>query len=138
VRRLAAQLEPVLEEGGVACALDLEPSLGVALAAELQVRRLAHPVLMLPRWPYQEAVLPVNELLHALLRGARRIAADSGRLSNVVFVLDGERATLLPDRPPDDPRADNRHWLSSADLPNLATLRARGIRRVIKVAHGSA
>jgi hypothetical protein len=135
--RLAHDLAPALHTGGVLCLLDLEPALGLAVAAELNAARLAHPVPMLPRWPYAEAVLPVDQLLHALLSGARRLAPDAQRLPNVVLVLDGERATLLPDRPRADPRADNRHTVFNFDLPNLPTLRQRGIGRVIRVTRGA-
>jgi hypothetical protein len=40
---------------------------------------------------------------------------------------------VVPHRPRDDDRADNRYRLTVADLPNLAALRARAIRRVVKV-----
>jgi hypothetical protein len=54
-------------------------------------------------------------------------------MPNVVFVLDRHRGDALPDRSPDDPRADNRYRLSLADLPDLQALRARGVRHVLKV-----
>jgi hypothetical protein len=50
----------------------------------------------------------------------------------VVFVLDAEREVSIR-RPRGDPRADNRYALAIGDLPNLATLRAAGIQRLIKV-----
>ena len=48
-------------------------------------------------------------------------------------MLDAERARAVS-RPRTDPRTDNRYRLAVADLPNLAALQARGIRRVIKLA----
>jgi hypothetical protein len=113
--------------------VDLEPVMGVYVASELSRRELAHVALVLPRWPYLHAVLPVETLISALIDESRRLKplAHSG---NVVFFLDGERALVLPDRPASDRHADNRYRLSARDLPNLATLQRAGIRRVLKVA----
>lgn len=113
--------------------VDLEPTLGVHLAAELNAAGLAHPVLVLPRWPYAHAVLPVDTLLHALLGCALQLTRTPCR--HVVFVLDGMRSSAIEDRAVDDARADNRHRLSPADLPRATVLRARGIQRVLKLAH---
>jgi hypothetical protein len=132
---LAFELEPTLRQAGTLILLELEPTLGVQVAAELSAQRLAHPVLVLPRWPYADAVLPTQQLTEALVHEANRLPGDVSRLDNVVFVVDGERNRVLHARPPDDPRADNRHTLSIFDLPNLATLRARAIRRIVRVAH---
>src|SRR5579864_5129486 len=41
-----------------AVVVDLDPLVGVELAAEASQRRLAHVVLVLPRWPHANAVLP--------------------------------------------------------------------------------
>ncbi len=117
--------------GGTALILDLEPVLGVCVAARLNQLRLANAVLLLPRWPYQRAILPVDSLLHGLLSLSTRLVAEN--LPNVAFVLDAERTRVVPHRARDDERADNRYRLTVADLPNLAALRARGIRRVLKL-----
>jgi hypothetical protein len=130
--RLAAALRPAQNQAGILWLLDLEPSLGVHVAAELNVRRLAHPVLLLPRWPYARAVLRSDQLAWALLDEVPRLTRGD-RLPNVAFVIDAQRGQLVPDRRDDDPRADNRHTLSIFDMPNLATLRARGIRRIVRV-----
>jgi hypothetical protein len=50
-----------------------------------------------------------------------------------VFVLDNQRNRALPSRRPTDPRADNRYHLAAFDLPDLRTLRARGIRRIERI-----
>jgi hypothetical protein len=112
--------------------LDLEPTLGVRLAAEISQRRLAHVVVVLPRWPHALAVLPSEALVAALLQTATQL--NAAELTNVVFVLDAERQRSVT-RPANDARIDNRYALSPNDLPNLATLRAAGIRRVMKVTH---
>jgi hypothetical protein len=135
--RIATQLRSVEGDTGSLWLVDLEPSLGVHVAAELNAQGLAHPVLVLPRWPYARAVLGSNQLVWALLHEVPRLTSGD-RLPNVAFVLDGQRARLVQDRRPDDPRADNRHTLSIFDLPNLATLRARGIGRIVRVSQTAA
>jgi hypothetical protein len=116
--------------GGALCVLDLEPTLGVQTAARLS--RWAHPVLVLPRWPYAEAILPTAELLTTVMREAHHLHTAE-RLPNAVFVVDGQRSTSVPERSQNDPRADNRHVLTPFELPNLATLRARGIERIHRI-----
>jgi hypothetical protein len=131
--RLADSLAPGLEQGGVLVMLDLEPVLGVHVAACLNRRHLAYAVLVLPRWPYPQAVLPVDTLVHALVNQARYLAPVAVHMPNVAFVLDVQRQRPLPHRSASDRRADNRYCLSASDLPNLAALRAHGIRRVVKL-----
>lgn len=129
---LADQLSATLRPGGVLLVLEVRPELGVHVAARLNALQMAHVVLVLSRWPYRQATLPTDCLLHSLLGQSRRLRRDA-TLPNVVFVLDAERGRPLARRSTSDPRADNRYQLSPADLPNLATLRARGIHRVVKV-----
>jgi hypothetical protein len=129
---LAIGMAAHLRDGGTAVVVDLEPVLGVHVAAELNRRRLAQPVLILPRWPYREAVLPVDTLVPALIDRSRHLVLLEQAM-NVVFVLDALRSQPVTRRKKTDPRADNRYQLSAADLPNLATLRRAGITRVLKV-----
>lgn len=110
--------------------LDLDPVLGVQTAAMLYRHGLAHPVLVLPRWPYDRAVLPVEALVDHLLRCAPE-PGPPRRLPHVAFVLDGARGTRIPYRSRRDPRADNRTQLGVHDLPDLRTLQARGIQRIL-------
>jgi hypothetical protein len=131
-RALATRLAGSLQRGGVLVVLDLEPILGVHVAALLHQWRVANGVLLLPRWPYRQAVLPVDGLVHALVGQTRRFT-HAEALPNVAFVLDAERNRAVPRRSPGDARADNRYRLMTADLPNLAALRAHGIREVLKV-----
>src|SRR3954467_12913551 len=51
---LADALRPTMERPGTRCVLAVDPGLGVRVAARLA--NLAHAVLVLPRWPYAEAV----------------------------------------------------------------------------------
>ena len=125
-------MEAALAQGDTALVLDLEPTLGVRVAAQISQRRLAHVVLVLPRWPHPQAVLPPQALLAALLRTAEQLTGQDVQNSNVVFVLDGVRQRSV-ERATNDARVDNRYTLSPHDLPNLATLRAAGVRRLVKV-----
>jgi hypothetical protein len=129
--RIAAELTSTLQAPGTAIVIDVEPVLGVHVAARLNQLRLANAVLLLPRWPYERAILPVDGLLHGLVSLSERLCAED--LPNVAFVLDAERSLAVPHRGVNDERADNRYRLTVADLPNLAALRARGIHKVVKV-----
>jgi hypothetical protein len=128
---VVAGLTRTMQAGGTALILDLEPILGISVAARLNQLGLANAVLVLPRWPYQQAILPVDGLLYALTNQARRLR--SGNLTNVAFVLDAERTRAVPGRPRQDERVDNRYRLTAADLPNLAAIRTRGISNVVKL-----
>jgi hypothetical protein len=131
--RVATGLGPGLAQGGVLVVLDLEPVFGAQVAAALHQRRLANAVLVLPRWPYAHAVLPVDNLVRALVSLGKQLAPAAERLPNVSFVLDAQRQRPVPRRSASDRRADNRYRLSVSDLPNLAALRAHGIGRVLKL-----
>lgn len=128
---IVERLQHSLAVGGTALILDLEPILAVNLAAGLNQLGLANGVLVLPRWPYRQAILPVAGLLDCLVRQAAWLTA--GDLPNVAFVLDGERSRAVTHRGASDQRADNRYRLTVGDLPNLTALRARGITRVVKL-----
>jgi hypothetical protein len=120
-----------LSDDGTAVVLDLEPILGVRVAALLNSHGCARAVLVLPRWSYAEALLPVDGLLDSLITESKRLTKHEAR-GNVVFVLDADRNQAIV-RPMRDRRADNRYVLSPADLPNLASLRAAGIQRLVKI-----
>jgi len=123
-----------LASGSTALVLDLEPVVGVHIAADLSARRLADVVLVLPRWPHAEAILPTGELVGALVAAARRLRSRAATPPHVVFVLDGVRAGTVRRRM-GDPRVDNRYDLAVGDLPTLQQLRDRGIGRIVKVVH---
>jgi hypothetical protein len=126
--------DALVREAGIAIVLDLDAVLGVEIAAKLNEHHLAHAVLVLPRWPYEHAILPVDALLATLLATSKRVAPAEGA-SNVVFVLDAERRRGVPRRPALDTRADNRYDLLVSDLPNLSALRAHGVSRILKLSH---
>jgi hypothetical protein len=127
---LAAGLADVLSAAGTAVVLDLEPSEGVRLAADANRLGLAHVVVVLPRWPHAEALLPTDELIATLVGTAQKVQPISS--TNVIFVLDAERERSLR-RPASDQRVDNRYALPVGDLPGLAALRSAGIQRVVRV-----
>jgi hypothetical protein len=129
---LVAQLEPSLRHSNTLLLLDLEPVLAVRVAARLNELRVANAVLVLARWPYAQAVLPVDRLVQCLIAEAVRLTEEV-QLPNVAFVLDNQRGCALPRRMASDPRADNRYRLSVGDLPDLKALRARTIERVLKL-----
>jgi hypothetical protein len=128
---LVEALARTLAHGHTLVALDLNPVMGVHVAAQINQRGLAHVVLLLPRWPYDDAVLPTRELTRVLVECARSVVFNQ-HSTNVVFVLDAQRGTAVG-RPHRDARADNRYRLSPADLPNLAALRAHRVERVVRV-----
>jgi hypothetical protein len=118
--------------------LDLDVCLSIQLAAELFRQHAAHPVLLIARWPYAQAVLPTEPMLQTMLAEAARLPNARSRLPSVAFALDNRRTTPLSRRPTNDPRADNRYRVSVADLPTLKTLRARGIQHVLKLSQACA
>ncbi|HEV7664776.1 MAG TPA: hypothetical protein VGQ62_14670 [Chloroflexota bacterium] len=132
---LATDLAATLASSGATLVLaDLAPSLGVSLAAQLYGRGLAHPLLVLPRWPYADAVLPLGELLYTLVELAPRAGA-SLHASHVCLVIDAERERAVPNRSKRAASADNRYRLVPYDLPDLAALRARDVQRIVRLAH---
>ncbi len=111
--------------------IDLDPVLGVHLAAALNRRRPVAVVIVLPRWPHPEAVLPTDDLIATLIEESKRVRACESA-AHVIFVLDGERSRSVR-RPTTDTRIDNRYDLAVADLPDLRQLQAAGIERIVKL-----
>lgn len=131
---LVAGLTESLCDWPTAIVIDLEPCLGVQVAALLHQQQLAHVVLRLQRWPHRKAILPTGELIATMVTESRRLPPTTKRLKNVAFVLDAERQ-LRVDRHVDDPRVDNRYNVTAGDLPKLAELRRADIRRILKVTY---
>lgn len=130
VTRLTATLRTLLAGPPSLVVLDTAPALGVRAAAALARLGACHPLLLLPRWPYANAVLPAAPLLAALVDEARALPRQLVAPS-ALLVLDGERQVPLPGRPPDDPRADNRFDLWPEDLPDAPALLGLGVSRVV-------
>jgi hypothetical protein len=111
--------------------LDLEPVLGVRIAAELNRRQPTNVVVILPRWPHADAVLPTAGLIAALVDAARRLRPWRSA-PHVAFVLDGDRSRSIR-RTSGDARIDNRYDLAVGDMPTLRQLRQAGIERIVKL-----
>ena len=126
----AAQLN-LISGSPTAVIFDLDPTFGIRFAASLSNQRLAHVVLILPRWPHTEAILPTDTLVTTLVEFSKQLRG-SPDARHVVFVLDGPRTRSIR-RPATDPRVDNRYDLAVADLPTLQHLRAAGIQRIVKL-----
>jgi hypothetical protein len=111
--------------------IDLDPVVGVRIAAELSHRPLANAVVILPRWPHADAVLPADDLIAALVEASSRVRRSESAF-HVIFVLDGNRSRSIR-RTSGDPRIDNRYDLAVGDMPTLRQLRQAGIERIVKL-----
>lgn len=85
-------------------------------------------------WPGDHEVVPAEETLAAMVATPPSSQGDATEGARPVFLLDAWRMAALDDEPDDDDY-DNRYMLSPSDLPDAATLRARGIRRVVYVVY---
>ncbi|MBI5477995.1 MAG: hypothetical protein HY906_04020 [Deltaproteobacteria bacterium] len=107
---------------------DLPGRQSVALAAGLA--GAAHVVPTFDNWPHPLGVVPAGETLGALLYYAADLDARKGGVAATapaVFALDANR--LAPYNDPDT-QFDNRY---PARLPDVATLKSRGVRAVLYV-----
>jgi hypothetical protein len=135
-----------------ALVIDLDPVVGIHIASALNQRALACAVLIVPRWPHLDAVLPSEALIGTLVAESRRLR-PCRQARHVVFVLDGERSKSIR-RPalaqrlapvaqglapvaqglaPGDARIDNRYDVAVGELPSLRHLRSAGIERIVKL-----
>jgi hypothetical protein len=111
--------------------LDLPGAVGVGIVAAL-AQSGVRPVLLLFQWPAPGAVLPVDDLLAALLRDAPPpvTSGDGPNATQYAFVLERERTG--PAGALDLPRRfDNRYELGAIDFPSAARLAAGGIAAVV-------
>ena len=83
-------------------------------------------------WPAEHEVVPAEETLAAMVATPPSGQGDPDEGARPVFLLDAWRLANRLDEP-DDEAYDNRYLLSSQDLPDAATLRAHGIRRIVYV-----
>jgi len=82
-------------------------------------------------WPAENELVPAEDTLAALATMAPRLPQGDAA-THPVFLLDSWRLAYRDDAPGDE-IYDNRYLLAPSDLPDVPTLRARGIRRVIYV-----
>lgn len=79
-------------------------------------------------WPAEDELIPAEETLAAMLTMPPRLPPAAG--GRPVFLLDAWRLAYRFDEPEDDVY-DNRYVLAPTDLPDPATLRSRGVERVV-------
>lgn len=115
--------------------VDLRGAASVTFGASLsrRAREPVAPVLTFNNWPHDDGLVPAEETLAALVAGMQpRLPAPGETRARPVFLLDAWRLAYRFDVPDDDV-VDNRYVLSANDFPDVATLKAQGIRRVIYV-----
>jgi hypothetical protein len=83
-------------------------------------------------WPGQDELVPAEETLAALATMSPRQPQDDEGITTPVFMLDAWRLAYRYEDPGED-TYDNRYILTTGDLPDTDTLRARGIERVVYV-----
>ncbi len=89
-------------------------------------------MLTFNNWPSDNEVVPAEQTLAALVTMRPRPLAAGEIQAPPVFLLDAWRLAQRAGTP--DPTVmDNRYVLLPSDFPDPATLRARGIRRVVYV-----
>jgi hypothetical protein len=114
--------------------IDLRGAASVAFGVALS-RAARQSVSLVPtfnNWPGEEELIPAEETLAALSTMWPRQQHEEGALTTPVLLLDAWRLAYRFDDPGDD-TYDNRYILTPGDLPDVATLRARGIQRAIYV-----
>jgi hypothetical protein len=135
-QRIAAELidkiQPDLTDPGTCLLVDLAPALGISIAGALYARGLAHPLVLLPRWPYASAILDAAEPLWALRQSVPPGAVNIPS-RNVCIVIDAEHQRGAAAQTRDPKRVDNRYQLTPHDFPSLSDLRARDIRRIVRL-----
>jgi hypothetical protein len=112
--------------------VDLRGAASCAFASTLsaQAREPVAPVVTFNNWPADESVVPADETLAGLLAfSPKRLPPETTRAAPV-FLLDSWRLAYRFDKPSDDVY-DNRYILMAGDLPDVATLRAQGITRIV-------
>lgn len=133
VRRARAAAVTMATQGLPADTLwvvDLRGAASVAFGSMLSLvaPEPVSPVLTFNNWPAEGGLIPAEETLAALLRLPPRLPPVGG--GRPVFLLDSWRLAYRFDEPDDDV-TDNRYILQPTDLPDAASLQARGISRVV-------
>ncbi|MDB4946293.1 MAG: hypothetical protein JWP97_5827 [Labilithrix sp.] len=114
--------------------VDLRGAASCAFASRLsrEAREPVAPVVTFNNWPAEEAVVPADETLAGLIAFPPRSLPEGTTAAHPVLVLDSWRLAFRFDKPADDVY-DNRYMLSPGDLPDIETLKAQGIQRVVYV-----
>lgn len=114
--------------------VDLRGAASCAFAARLSQdsKEAVAPIVTFNNWPAPESVVPADETLAGLLAFPPKLPPADAKTAHPVFLLDSWRLAYRFDSPGDD-TYDNRYMLTPADLPDIATLHAAGITRVVYV-----
>jgi hypothetical protein len=113
--------------------VDMHGAASIAFGVAVS-RDAAESVSLVPtfnNWPAENELVPATETLAALATMAPRLPQGDAA-THPVFLLDSWRLAYRNEEP-DDGAYDNRYILTPNDLPEVSTLRARGIRRVLYV-----
>jgi hypothetical protein len=113
--------------------VDMRGAASVAFGVAVS-RHASEAVSLIPtfnNWPAENELLPAEETLAALATMAPRLPQGDGA-THPVFLLDAWRLAYRDEEPGDD-TYDNRYILSPTDLPDVSTLLAHGIRRIVYV-----
>lgn len=129
---LTEKIQSELSDSATCLLVDLDPPIGISMAGALYAGGFARPLVLLPRWPYASAILDAREPLWALSQSVPRgvVHIPSG---NVCIVIDAQRQSSVPTDRRNSRRVDNRYQLMPHDFPSLSDLRARGIRRIVRL-----
>lgn len=114
--------------------VDLRGAASVAFGAAVTGSLNAGAASLVPtfnNWPAPNEVVPAEETLAALAT-MTPLARTEEAARIPIFLLDAWRLAHRYDEPEDD-AYDNRYVLTSSDLPDAATLRARGFDQVVYV-----
>ncbi|MEI7892521.1 MAG: hypothetical protein WCI05_05490 [Myxococcales bacterium] len=133
VRRAEASAQAVAAAGvpqDVLWLVDLRGAASVAFGAVLSRGGRVALVTTFNNWPAEDGLVPAEEALSALMVYTPQQSSEAG--ASPVFLLDAWRLAYRFDVPDDDV-TDNRYVMVPGDLPDAATLLARGIRRVLYV-----
>jgi len=136
VLRARAAAIRVAQEGlppGTLFVVDMRGAASVAFGVTLS-RATGGQVSLVPtfnNWPADGELVPAEETLAAMASMAPHVDPNV-QGTTPVFLLDAWRLAYRLDSPGDD-TYDNRYILTPSDLPDAATLRARGIVRVVYV-----
>lgn len=133
----AAHLAKVGLPAGTLWVVDLRGAASAAFASRLsrEARVPIAPVVTFNNWPAPEGVVPADETLAGLLAFPPKLPSPdeaSIRDAHPVFLLDSWRLAYRFDEP-EDGVFDNRYMLMPSDLPDVETLRAQAITRVVYV-----
>lgn len=112
--------------------VDLRGAASCAFAARLSrdAREPVASVVTFNNWPAVESVVPADETLAGLVAFRPKLPPEDAKNAHPVFLLDSWRLAFRFDKPADE-TYDNRYMLMPNDLPDVETLRAQGITRVV-------